>query len=82
MKKLMLIVLLGITLATAMGGCKKGGWANVQSCAHVVLIEKRITQETPPESPPDTINAIACELSISKGCTASLGNKSTLPAKL
>jgi hypothetical protein len=39
-------------------------------------------QEEPLETPPETIKAIACELSILKGVTASFGKSKTLPAKL
>lgn len=39
-------------------------------------------QEEPLEIPPDTIKAIACELSIFSGFTDSFGKSKTLPAKL
>jgi hypothetical protein len=48
-----------------------------------VLLASRISvHEEPLETPPDTIKAIACELSMLKGLTASFGKSKTLPAKL
>ena len=82
MRRHVLLVVLGIALAAALGGCKKGGRGSAQCGVHVVRSEKADTfrpmasferlgesraQEELPDTPPDTIKAMACELSIFSG---------------
>ena len=47
MKNWVILVLLGVFLATTMAGCKKGGWGSSASCgAHVVRSEKTFQNDS------------------------------------
>jgi len=61
-----------------------GVWKITYNChpRQISMMSKQSHQDESPESPPETINAIASELSIFRGLTASFGNSKTFPAKL